>query len=87
MEELQKVHEELDEIIQSGADKIVYSVLTEGSYQKVCGITESEVRAGQFENQVGVAFLSGYGEGVYEVYATYKDDRISKVEIIMIPED
>ena len=45
--------------------------------------------AGQlaFDNGIrgaGVAFASGYGDGLYPVFATYFEGRIAKVEIIMI---
>jgi len=64
------------------------------NYNGACGATLSEDRAGQlaFENGIqgaGVAFASGYGDGLYPVFATYLEDenwgrRIAKVEIIMI---
>ena len=64
------------------------------SYNACCKKTLKE-NGGQLNFQlghpgVGVVFSSGFGDGVYEVYATVKDygnqggKRISKVEIILI---
>lgn len=36
---------------------------------------------------VGVAVQSGYGDGAYPVYVTYKDGRIASVEVVFIGED
>lgn len=37
---------------------------------------------------LGVAFSSGYGDGVYPVYARYSEDgRVAEVKIVMIPEE
>lgn len=41
---------------------------------------------------MGVAFSSGMGDGLYDVYATYADvggwgERVTKVEIILIDDE
>lgn len=63
-------------------------------YNGACGATLSEKHFGalKFDNDIagaGVAFSSGYGDGIYPVYATLVHDemwgtRIAKVEILMI---
>lgn len=61
----------------------------EFSYNGCCTLTLGEESAGQMKYKAGhdgagVAFASGYGDGVYPVFAHYnKDGRITKVEIIM----
>lgn len=67
------------------------------SYNGACGATLSDEIAGQLHFNrghvgAGVAFASGYGDGLYPVYATYVTDgtwgkRISKVEIVMIDDE
>lgn len=64
------------------------------NYNGVCSATLSEDMTGQlaFEHGgqgAGVAFASGFGDGLYPVFATYLEDeiwgrRVAKVEIIMI---
>lgn len=64
------------------------------SYNGACGATLSDKMAGELKFNAGhigagVAFASGFGDGMYPVYATYVIDpdfgkRISKVEIVMI---
>lgn len=35
----------------------------------------------------GVAAVTGWGDGIYNVYATYKDGRIAKLEVVFIEEE
>lgn len=73
---------------------LVWAQIHNDSYEEVCELTDNELRAGQYQNVIATAFQSGFGDGTYEVYATYKncsipgygfeDERISKVEIILI---
>ena len=58
------------------------------SYEGACDATESAWLGNQLSFGAGVAFRSGYGDGQYDVYATYYDDkdwgrRIVKIEIMM----
>ena len=58
----------------------------EFSYGGVCETTLQEPRAGQLyfrlgHEGAGVAFQSGFGDGVYNVYATYVEERIVSVRI------
>ena len=58
------------------------------SYEGVFDATCNKNGGGNLGNTLGVAFRSGYGDGVYNVYATYNDDdvfgsRIVKIEIEM----
>ena len=58
------------------------------SYAGACNATLSKERGGQLHNKLGidlaVAFSSGYGDGVYPVYARKNEDgRIVEVKIIM----
>jgi Protein of unknown function (DUF4241) len=65
------------------------NVTGEFSYRGCCQATCSEASAGQLKYKLGhagagVAFSSGYGDGVYPVYATYnKEGRVVKVVIDM----
>lgn len=60
----------------------------EFSYDGVCRETQSEDLAGQLNYALGhagagVAFSTGWGDGVYPVYATYNaEGRIVKVEVL-----
>ena len=59
------------------------------SYPGVCHTTIGEERAGQLDYKLGhegvaVAFSSGYGDGVYPVFAEYDDEgRIIRVSVEM----
>lgn len=76
-------------------DKIVWKRILNSSYHEVCSLTEKEEKAGMLKNTLGCAFQSGLGDGLYEVYAYYKDlsfngfedKRISKLEIILIEDE
>ena len=55
----------------------------EYSYSGACAATLSENHAGQLGRGDAVAVSSGYGDGVYPVYATYNHEgRIVKLEVI-----
>ncbi len=49
------------------------------SYVGAASATLSKARAGQLE--LGVASSSGWGDGSYPVYATFKGGRVAKLEI------
>jgi hypothetical protein len=76
---------------------VLFSAITDSTYDTICDLTCSEDQAGQLNYAMGhdglaVAFSSGLGDGVYNVYATYKDmgnwgERITKVEIELIEDD
>lgn len=54
------------------------------NYNGACAVTLGEDSAGSMMHGLAVAFSSGYGDGVYPVYATYNSDgRVVKVEIDM----
>lgn len=56
----------------------------EFSYDGACKATLTKESAGQLGFGLGVAFSSGYGDGVYPVYARKnKDGRIVEVRIVM----
>jgi len=73
---------------------IMWDMFTNSSYEEVCSITRNDERAGMLNDTLACAFQSGFGDGLYEVYAHYSvsdkefaaDKRISKVEIILIDE-
>lgn len=78
--------------------KIVMArVKKDSTYEKIFEKTNSTDQAGQLCYKIGhpgfaVAFRSGLGDGVYDVYATYKTlpgwgERITKVEIELITEE
>jgi len=58
----------------------------EYSYSNCCELSLSKKQGGVLFNsigcEVGVVATTGYGDGVYSVYATYKEGRIKKLEII-----
>lgn len=91
-EKIQAIEKELVTFLQADLGMIVWNIVNDGSYQEVCKLTMSEERSGQFKEVIGCAFGSGFGDGQYEVYATYKDygfggmedKRIAKVEIVLI---
>lgn len=52
------------------------------SYNGCCAVTLSEDRGGQIgEGEDGVCASTGFGDGVYPVYANYKDGRIQSLSI------
>src|SRR5690606_22346723 len=70
--------------------RVVVAPVKSATYDEVCETTISEKSAGQIMDGLGVAFSSGLGDGIYDVYATYKDlgawgERITKIEIELIP--
>jgi len=71
-----------DDLVELEEDVFPYS------YEGACDATESAWLGNQLSFGAGVAFRSGYGDGQYDVYATYYDDkdwgrRIVKIEIMM----
>lgn len=65
---------------------------TDSTYDKICDITMSEDQGGKLDHGLAVVFSSGLGDGLYDVYATYKTldgwgERITKVEIELISDD
>ncbi|PHI49705.1 hypothetical protein B9T64_06915 [Bacillus halotolerans] len=93
-EHVEIVQHDLNEFLKLDLGMIVFTTVNDGSYQEVCKLTMSEEQSGQYKNVLGCAFRSGFGDGLYEVYATYKDygiknqqdKRIAKVEIVLIEE-
>lgn len=58
------------------------------SYNGACGATLSKAQAGQLAGSMGVAVTSGWGDGVYPVYADFNEHgRISSVTIVFDDED
>jgi hypothetical protein len=58
------------------------------SYSGACAATLGEDSAGELGRASAVAVSSGYGDGVYPVYATYNHEgRISKLEVVFVAED
>lgn len=76
---------------------VVFTVKTDNSYDRISELTLSENQAGSLPYLMGheglaVAFRSGLGDGLYNVFAHYKTfdgwgERITKVEIELIPDD
>jgi hypothetical protein len=50
------------------------------NYLGACHVTLSKELAGQCG--LGVATSSGYGDGTYPVYVTYRDRRVKKIEVV-----
>jgi len=58
------------------------------SYNGACGATLSDKGAGQLGNGMGVAVSSGWGDGVYPVYADYDHDgKIASVTIVFLDDE
>ena len=58
------------------------------SYSGACAATLSDDSAGELGRASAVAVSSGYGDGVYPVYAHYNHEgRISKLEVVFVAED
>ena len=58
------------------------------SYSGACAATLGDDSAGELGFASAVAVSSGYGDGVYPVFATYNNDgRIVKLEVIFEGED
>jgi hypothetical protein len=58
------------------------------SYSGACAATLGENSAGELGRAAAVAVSSGYGDGVYPVYATYNHEgRITKLEVVFVAED
>ena len=58
------------------------------SYQGASATTLSEQSAGELGMATAVVFSTGYGDGLYPVYAEYNEDgRIAKVVIDFLGED
>ena len=90
-ETISKYNKSMNELIENGSFVSLphpENDSQEYSYQGACMITQSEKGGGEMINEngakVGVAFSSGYGDGVYPVYAIKnEDDRIVSVIIEM----
>jgi hypothetical protein len=72
--------------IQKRLEKPTPPPTHEYSYAGCCGVTNQELRGGQLNYQLGhagagVCVSSGYGDGLYDVYATYEDGRVAGVFI------
>lgn len=75
--------------------RIVWNTVRNSTYDAICKLTDNEEQAGVFNDKLGAVFRSGFGDGIYDVFATYKDcsfmgmrdERISKVEIVLIEDD
>lgn len=93
-QEVEAINQILADYLHKDIDgnRIVWDTVNTGSYQEICDLTLNGEKAGEYKNIIGCAFQSGFGDGLYDVYATYKDygfgnmvdKRISKVEIILI---
>ena len=54
------------------------------SFEEACFATCNDDRCGQIVGGLGLAFQSGYGDGIYDVYAFRNEDgEIMKLEIDM----
>lgn len=94
---LHKLEKDIQSLAKDIEKTVVSTFITDSTYDEICDLTLGEDQAGQMNYRkghagLGVAFSSGLGDGVYDVYATYKDmgswgERISKVEIVLIDEN
>lgn len=91
VDDIEKINDSLKEYLMEDFDgnRIVWHGINDGSYQEVCRLTSTEESAGTYQNIIGAAVSTGFGDGLYDVFATYKDfglagERITKVEIVFI---
>lgn len=82
------------EIVAKTMDEpVVCAPVEENTYSNVCGLTGSEQRAGALPYVMGhegllVAFSTGYGDGLYPVFATYNEEgRIARVTVEFMEDD
>jgi hypothetical protein len=76
---------------------VIHCPWTHNTYDTCCELTGSDDRGGQLNYKLGhaglgVAFSSGFGDGRYDVVATYRDFgemgvRIAKVEILLADDE
>lgn len=67
---------------QTAASKYEYS------YSGACAASLSMHGGGELGHADAVSVSSGYGDGVYPVYATYNSDgRVAKLEVVFVSED
>jgi hypothetical protein len=60
----------------------------EYSYSGACAATLGENSAGELGRADAVAVSSGYGDGVYPVYAHYNHEgRIERLEVVFVPDE
>ena len=77
--------------------RVVAAVVRQGTYDQICAVTDSADHGGGIPYKLGhdglaVAFSSGLGDGVYNVYATIVDlgqwgERVAKVEIELLSDE
>ena len=96
-DEADNIIADIDDIIRKHKLLVIHSKVTGSSYDKCCELTGGEDKGGQLNyvlghSGMGVTFSSGFGDGTYDVIATYRDFgkfgvRVSKVEIILADEE
>lgn len=59
----------------------------ENSYNEVCDVSLGKDQAGYVQNLLATVTSTGWGDGVYPVYAEYRDGRIASVTIEFMGED
>lgn len=94
VEDVEKI---IKQYMKETGETVVSSRFTTGFYDQVISNTLSSKQAGSIPFPLGheglaVAFTSGFGDGVYDVYATFEDykdwgKRVRKVEIILIDDE
>ena len=96
-DEAENIISDIDDIVRKNKLLVIHSKVTGSSYDKCCELTGTEDKGGQLNYLLGhagmgVAFSSGFGDGCYDVIATYRDFgkwgvRVSKVEIILADDE
>lgn len=78
----------LDEYVANDFDPDKPASLNEFSYAGACATTLTPLGAGQIRTMTAVVASSGYGDGIYPVYATYDyEGTITKLEIEFVYDD
>mgnify|MGYP003118646553 CR=1 FL=1 len=89
-----KHNKSMNDLLASGEwEKLPHPHVDDNSYSYMgaCMVNDKDRIGGELNRRLGVTFTSGYGDGVYDVYAYVVDTkgfgtRVSKVEIILIDE-
>lgn len=56
----------------------------DGSYEEVCRVSLGTDQAGPVHSLLATVTSTGWGDGLYPVYAEYREDRIASVTIEFI---
>jgi hypothetical protein len=78
VEEADRIIADISEILVKHDLLVIYRKVTDSTYDTCCELTGTDDKGGQLKylmghDGLGVAFSSGFGDGCYDVIATYQD--------------